>query len=116
MGTVPNSVAVTGALGGAGRWVVDGLVDTSADVLAIDRRVPASEGPPGVDFRAADLTDRGETCDLLDALLGDVPAPCDLDGEEPAFSMTKAESELDWTPSRTWRRAADEPIEGPAFG
>jgi nucleoside-diphosphate-sugar epimerase len=62
-----DTVVVTGALGGAGRWVVDRLADTDTDVLAIDQRLPESGGPENVDFRAADLTDRGETFDLLDA-------------------------------------------------
>ncbi|MFC6952626.1 NAD-dependent epimerase/dehydratase family protein [Halorubellus litoreus] len=309
MGTMPDAVAVTGALGGAGRWVVDRLAATGADVLAIDQRLPEADGPEDVDFRAADLTARGETFDLLDAanpdavvhlaaipdplnhaggrvfennvlstynvldvagrvgadvawtssesaygfpfateilppeylpideshpmrpedpygtskvhgetiadmvvrrdgisvtsirpswiqypgeyvardvadafdlaalaadpvgavgggtgnfwsyvdvrdvadmvvhvletdrdgheaynchaednflgvptrdlfeaLLGDVPEPCDIEGEQSAFSMTKAEAELDWSPSHTWRSAADESVDGPTFG
>nr|WP_227134275.1 NAD(P)-dependent oxidoreductase [Halorubellus salinus] len=63
---MPESVVVTGALGGAGRWVVDRLADTDADILAIDQGLPEAAGPEGVDFRAADLTDCGETFDLLD--------------------------------------------------
>jgi len=66
MGEIPDTVVVTGALGGAGRWIVDRLVDTDTEILAIDQRLPESGGPDGVDFRAADLTDRGETFDLLE--------------------------------------------------
>lgn len=57
-----------------------------------------------------------ETTDLFEALLGEVPTPCDLEGDDSAFSMVKAESELDWTPSHSWRTAEDESVEGPQFG
>lgn len=66
MGATPESVVVTGALGGAGRWVVDRLADADVQVLAVDQQLPDASGPDDVDFRAADLTDYGETFDLFD--------------------------------------------------
>lgn len=45
----------------------------------------------------------------------EVPEPCDLDGEESALSSEKARTELGWDPAHTWREAANEPFEEPAF-
>lgn len=63
----PNVVAVTGGLGGVGRWVVDRLARDDHDVVCIDRRTPR-EGVEGVEFFAADLADAGEARDLLHAV------------------------------------------------
>ncbi|WP_435180534.1 NAD-dependent epimerase/dehydratase family protein [Halorussus sp. AFM4] len=60
-----DSVVVTGALGGAGRWVVDRLVDGGYDVVGLDRRLPEGDVPAGADFFAVDLTDGGETAELV---------------------------------------------------
>jgi nucleoside-diphosphate-sugar epimerase len=85
---IPDDVLVTGALGGAGRWVVDRLADEPFELTAVDRMLPADTPPEGVDFRAVDLADAGETSDLLldtapDAVvhLAAIPDPLDHAGE-----------------------------------
>ncbi|MWG33475.1 NAD-dependent epimerase/dehydratase family protein [Halomarina oriensis] len=58
-----------------------------------------------------------ETERLFEAVTGgDLPTPCDLSGEESAFSIEKAAAELGWTPEHSWREAEDESVEGPSFG
>lgn len=58
---------MTGALGGAGSWIVDRLRATY-DVVAVDRTLPESDDVDGVDFRAVDLTDQGAVWEtVLDA-------------------------------------------------
>lgn len=61
-----ETVLVTGGLGSSGRWVVDRLLG-DYDVICVDLDHPGFEAAPrtGLDFRAADLTDRGETLDLI---------------------------------------------------
>jgi len=65
MPSEPETLVVTGALGGAGRWVVDRLAEESYDIVAVDRELPVGTPPEGVDFRAVDLVDAGETTDLV---------------------------------------------------
>jgi nucleoside-diphosphate-sugar epimerase len=61
---MPRAV-VTGGLGGAASWVVSSLADQGWDVRSIDFDRPAGSGPANVDFRAADLTDQGQTWELV---------------------------------------------------
>ncbi len=53
-----TTVVVTGALGGAGRWLVDRL-KTEYEVVALDRQLPAVDTPEGVNFQKIDLTRQG---------------------------------------------------------
>ncbi|WP_224333264.1 NAD-dependent epimerase/dehydratase family protein [Haloprofundus halobius] len=64
-----DTALVTGGLGRSGRWVVDRLAD-DYDVICVDRSQPGFEVPerPRIDFRAADLADRGEAFDLVSDL------------------------------------------------
>jgi len=62
--TTPSTVVVTGALGGVGQWVVDRLAG-DYDVVALDQRRPAAGGPEGASFYEVDLTDAGETLELI---------------------------------------------------
>ncbi len=64
-----ETVIVTGGLGRSGRWIVDRLAG-AYEVVCVDLHHPGFEATPtdNVDFRAADLTDRGETYDLIDAI------------------------------------------------
>jgi nucleoside-diphosphate-sugar epimerase len=61
-----ETVLVTGGQGRSGRWIVDRLA-RDFDVVCVDYDQPGFEVPerPRVDFRAADLTDRGEAFDLV---------------------------------------------------
>ena len=65
--TEPSSIVVTGALGGAGRWIVDRLLTDGYDVVGLDQRLPADGGPAGAEFFEVDLTDPGETAELVAA-------------------------------------------------
>jgi nucleoside-diphosphate-sugar epimerase len=61
-----ETALVTGGLGRSGRWVVDRLAG-EYDVVCVDYEQPGFEVPERahVDFRAADLADRGAALDLL---------------------------------------------------
>lgn len=62
-----NTVVVTGALGGAGKWVVDRL-RTTYEVVALDQRLPATNPTDGVSFQNIDLTQQGTVWEtILDA-------------------------------------------------
>jgi nucleoside-diphosphate-sugar epimerase len=62
---MPRAV-VTGGLGGAASWVVSSLADSGWDVRSIDFERPGpGVGPANVDFRAANLTDQGQTWELI---------------------------------------------------
>lgn len=60
-----TSVVVTGALGGAGRWIVDRLLNDGYEVVGLDQRLPEGDTPDGANFFQVDLTDRGETAELI---------------------------------------------------
>ncbi len=62
---MPRAV-VTGGLGGAASWVVSSLAEQGYDVRSIDVARPDPEaGPENVDFREADLTEQGQTWELI---------------------------------------------------
>ncbi|MFC6827020.1 NAD-dependent epimerase/dehydratase family protein [Halopelagius fulvigenes] len=64
-----ETVIVTGASGRSGRWIADALAD-EYEVVCVDIDHPGFEADAreNVDFRAADLTERGEALDLLGEL------------------------------------------------
>lgn len=64
-----ETVVVTGAGGRSGRWIADRLAE-EYEVVCVDLDHPGFEvdAAENVDFRAADLSDRGETLDLLAGL------------------------------------------------
>jgi len=55
------------------------------------------------------------TADLVEEFWGEVPARCELAGEQSALSTAKANGLLDWTPEHGWREAADEDIDEPSL-
>jgi UDP-glucose 4-epimerase len=61
-----DTVIVTGGRGASGRWVVDRL-RADFDVVVVDRDHPGfgADAVENVDFRAADLTDRGAVRELI---------------------------------------------------
>ena len=61
-----DTVIVTGGRGASGRWVVDRLREDH-EVVVVDRDHPGFGAEPigNVDFRAADLTDRGAVRELV---------------------------------------------------
>lgn len=62
-----DTVLVTGGLGRSGRWICDRLATDGWAVVAVDLDHPGFEnwGREGIDFRAADVTDRGQVADLV---------------------------------------------------
>lgn len=78
-----ETVLVTGGLGRSGQWIVDRLAG-AYEVICIDLTHPGFQvdAAPKVDFRAADLTDRGAVFDLVGEVgpenvvhWGAIPAP-----------------------------------------
>jgi nucleoside-diphosphate-sugar epimerase len=67
-----ETVLVTGGLGRSGRWLVDRL-EGQYRVVCVDRDHPGHETPGrgSITFRAAELTDAGETFDLVSAVAPD---------------------------------------------
>lgn len=51
------------------------------------------------------------TADVIEAVFGDLPESCDLEGEQSAFSTAKARQELGWEPDHSWRQAETERVE-----
>ncbi len=64
-----ETVIVTGGRGASGRWIVDRLA-TDHEVVVVDYERPGLGATPAenVSFRAADLADRGEALDVVDAV------------------------------------------------
>ena len=64
---MPGTVVVTGGLGRSGRWIADHLADEGWRVVCVDQRHPGWEidARENLDFRVAELTNRGEALDLL---------------------------------------------------
>ncbi|WP_135366140.1 NAD-dependent epimerase/dehydratase family protein [Halosimplex halophilum] len=56
-----------------------------------------------------------DTAAAVEAGFGDLPADCDLDGDESAFSTAHARDLLGWEPTHSWETAEDESVEGPSF-
>lgn len=62
-----ETVVITGALGGAGSWIVEDLRE-DYEVVAVDMTLPDSVDVDGVSFQAVDLTEQGSIWEtVLDA-------------------------------------------------
>ncbi|MFB6135384.1 MAG: NAD-dependent epimerase/dehydratase family protein [Halobacteriaceae archaeon] len=61
---MPRAV-VTGGRGLAGSRVVEHLADAGWEVVCVDLGLPDVDGPPGVSFRAGDLTEQGVAWELI---------------------------------------------------
>jgi len=61
-----STILVTGACGGVGTWTVEHLAREGHDVVGVDLRTPSGTRE-NVDFKAAELTDYGETKQLVEA-------------------------------------------------
>lgn len=55
------------------------------------------------------------TAETIEAVFGDLPADCALEGEESAFTTAKAREEFGWEPEHTWRETEQEPSRDPSF-
>ena len=63
---------------------------------------------------AENFLDR-DTAATIEAVHGELPAACDLSGDESAFDCSKAARLLGWEAEHSWREAEDESVAGPAF-
>jgi nucleoside-diphosphate-sugar epimerase len=72
-------------------------------------------GHEAVNVAAADNYLGYPTADAVEAFFGDLPADCDVAGEESALSTAKAADLLGWEPSHGWRDAADAAVDGPTL-
>ncbi len=59
-----ETIVVTGALGGAGKWIVDRL-RADYEVLALDQRLPTTTGIEDVSFQKVDLTQQGPVWEMI---------------------------------------------------
>ena len=68
-----TTALLTGGRGASGRWIADQLAGDH-DVVVVDYEHPGHdhEPAPGLSFRAADLTERGEALDVVAAVDPDV--------------------------------------------
>jgi len=73
------------------------------------------DGHEAFNAAAADNYLGHPTADAVEAFFGDLPADCDLAGDESALSTAKAADLLGWEPSHGWRGAADEDVDPPAL-
>ncbi|WP_226480785.1 NAD-dependent epimerase/dehydratase family protein [Natrinema amylolyticum] len=55
------------------------------------------------------------TRELVEAVCGDLPADCDLEGKESALSNAKAAALLDWTPAHSWHDGDGGDASGPTW-
>ena len=78
------NVVVTGATGGLGSWLVESLAQSDHAVTAIDLSRP-SAGRENVAFYACDLTDQGQTWELIQSADPEVVVHC---AAIPAMGIT----------------------------
>ena len=71
------------------------------------------DGHEAFNCSAADNALGEPLVDLLEAEYGAVPDECRVEGDAAAYSTAKAERMFGWTPSRSWRAAADESVRPP---
>lgn len=55
------------------------------------------------------------TAETIEAVFGDLPEDCALEGEQSALSNAKAKADLDWEPAHSWQSAQDEDVPAPSF-
>jgi nucleoside-diphosphate-sugar epimerase len=107
-----NCLDVTELADGAGNcW---SYVDVR-DVASLVEAALAADFDGHEPFHAAaaeNYMDR-PTADLVAEYFGEVPAECELEGEQSALSTAKARSLLDWAPEHDWRAAGDADVDGP---
>jgi UDP-glucose 4-epimerase len=76
----------------------------------------AGHGHEAYNVSATDQYLGRDTVALLRAVYGDLPADCDLDGEDAIFDTAKAREAFDWAPTRSWRETESETAGAPRFG
>ena len=91
-------------------------VDVRDVATAVEAGLDADvEGHDAVNVMAVDNYVGRPTGELFEETFGERPAPCDLDGEQCAFSLATAREVLGWEPEHTWREAAGEEVATPSL-
>jgi nucleoside-diphosphate-sugar epimerase len=93
-----------------------GYVDIR-DVIRFFEAVIDAEltGHEAFNVSAADNRAGAPTRSIVEAVYGELPERCDLEGEESVYSTEKARERLGWTPEHRWRDAAEEEPHTPSF-
>ncbi|WP_436912180.1 NAD-dependent epimerase/dehydratase family protein [Halosimplex marinum] len=52
------------------------------------------------------------TAEIIEAVAGELPEECDLEGQQAALSNAKAKARLGWEPAYSWREADESPSPG----
>lgn len=52
--------------------------------------------------------------ELVRERFGRLPDDCTVEGDDSAYATAKADAQLDWRPTRSWREAAEETVNPPA--
>ncbi|ELZ37874.1 NAD-dependent epimerase/dehydratase [Halorubrum saccharovorum DSM 1137] len=96
-------------------------VDVRDLIAAIEAAVAPDAPEPPIDGHEAVLVVAAEnflgrdTAPTIEAVHGDLPADCDIEGDESVFDCSKAKRLLGWEPTHSWREAEDADAAGPAF-
>jgi len=53
------------------------------------------------------------TADAIEDGYGTLPEPCDIEGDDSAYSHANAEAKVGWTPQHSWRTAEEESVPAP---
>ncbi|WP_276273168.1 NAD-dependent epimerase/dehydratase family protein [Haloarcula litorea] len=109
-----RAVADGDLAGGAGNcWSyvdVRDVADFVAAALAAD-----VDGHEAFHVAAADNYLDRPTAAAVEEFWGELPAECELDGDQSALSTAKARGLLEWEPRHSWREAADADVEPPSL-
>jgi nucleoside-diphosphate-sugar epimerase len=109
-----RDVAAGDLAGGAGNcW---SYVDVRDVAGIVDAALEADfDGHEAFHAAAAENYVGRPTADVVEEFWGDVPARCELDGEQSALSTAKADGLLDWSPEYSWREAAEQDVATPSL-
>lgn len=80
-----------------------------------DSSKPPIEGHEAVLVTAAENFLGRDTAATIEAVHGDLPADCDIEGDEVVFDCSKAKRLFGWEPEHPWREAEDAEVTGPGF-
>lgn len=100
-----------GVVQGVGAYV------DARDVASLVERVLEADlaGHEAFNVAAADNCLDRPTAEVARLAYGGLPEDCDLEGEEPFFSIAKARERLGWEPQYSWRETETEERRVPGF-
>jgi nucleoside-diphosphate-sugar epimerase len=109
-----RDVAEGDIAGGAGNcWSYVDVRDVTTVVsAALDADL---DGHEAFHAAAADNYVGRPTADLVEEFWGELPAECELEGDQSALSTATAQGLLAWEPTHSWREAADEDVPEPSL-